>query len=282
LADFYNCGVYRIRNIQTNDVYIGSSKDLEGRRKEHFCNLGKGAHCNWKLQAAWNLFGPDAFLFEVLVHCSESELFFHEQAALDSRLDTGYNISIWAGAPMRGRKASEATRALQSSQRKGVPKSSAHRLAIGVAHLGMRRSSQARRNMSVSQLGHANTENQLKALEKGRVTSEMKMSNPEYFQQRIAPLHTPKAKQKKTEAMKGHSVSVEARLRSSVSNKGQRRSESACQNMSNGWTSEIRATASQYQKQTTNCGHCGKGFNAGNLKRHLYGLQHSQTARLGA
>lgn len=46
---------------------------------------------------------------------------------------------------------SEESRAKMSAKRKGVPKSAAHRIAIGNAHRGMKRSPQARENM---RLGH--------------------------------------------------------------------------------------------------------------------------------
>jgi group I intron endonuclease len=59
-------GVYRIRNLQDDKVYIGFAADLEARLNRHRAELKFGSHRNKELQELWNSFGESAFEFEIL------------------------------------------------------------------------------------------------------------------------------------------------------------------------------------------------------------------------
>lgn len=50
-------GIYKITNTATNKVYIGSSINLNNRRREHFRRLEEGTHKNSKLQNSYNKHG---------------------------------------------------------------------------------------------------------------------------------------------------------------------------------------------------------------------------------
>ena len=52
-----NCGIYFIRNKINNKIYVGSSKNLYNREKEHFSDLRKGKHHNIYLQRAYDKYG---------------------------------------------------------------------------------------------------------------------------------------------------------------------------------------------------------------------------------
>ena len=67
-------GVYKITNIINNKFYIGSSKNIEKRLKNHFNNLKNNTHCNKHLQNAYNKYGKDAFISEILEITSEYNL----------------------------------------------------------------------------------------------------------------------------------------------------------------------------------------------------------------
>ena len=93
-------GVYQIRNIVNNKVYIGSAVDLDRRKREHFNKLSKGKHCNPKLQNAYNKYGHDNFIFEVVEQVDNKEyLIEREQFYIDkfNVVQEGYNICMIAG-----------------------------------------------------------------------------------------------------------------------------------------------------------------------------------------
>lgn len=78
-----NCGVYEILNTTNLKRYIGSSKDLAGRRKSHFSDLRNGHHDNSHLQNAWNKYGSDNFEFNVIIYCGKHRRHIYEQYLLD-------------------------------------------------------------------------------------------------------------------------------------------------------------------------------------------------------
>lgn len=92
------CGVYKITNIVNNKMYIGSSKNILQRWKNHIRELESNSHNNMFLQEDWNEYGKDNFLFEILEECLEEERYTREQEYFDSlhpyyRSGNGYNIS---------------------------------------------------------------------------------------------------------------------------------------------------------------------------------------------
>jgi group I intron endonuclease len=59
-------GIYQIRNIMNNKVYVGSSVSLKDRWRGHRLNLNKNQHPSTHLQWAWNKYGEKSFVFEIL------------------------------------------------------------------------------------------------------------------------------------------------------------------------------------------------------------------------
>ena len=59
-------GVYKITNLTTGIVYIGSAKCFQKRAYQHFSSLKNNKHQNKHLQASFNKHGAGAFLFEVI------------------------------------------------------------------------------------------------------------------------------------------------------------------------------------------------------------------------
>ena len=119
------CGVYLIRNVVNQKVYVGSAVSIQTRWGRHIKLLNSGRHCNPKLQNAWNKYGAEAFEFEVVVCCPKHSLFSFEQATMDAlnAVNSGYNIAKVAGSSMSGRTHSEATKTLMSKVRKGKKQS---------------------------------------------------------------------------------------------------------------------------------------------------------------
>ena len=108
-------GIYQIRNTVDRKVYIGQSKNVELRYKQHFGDLGRGVHGNQHLQNAFWKYGKDSFEFSVLELCpiellDEREIYWISQ--LDA-VKNGYNMTMGGGGT-RGIVPSEETRKKQS------------------------------------------------------------------------------------------------------------------------------------------------------------------------
>ena len=113
-------GIYCITNTETAMQYVGSAVDLDGRFKRHIQQMKAGTHPNKFLLMDYERHGEQSFRFEVLELCSDVVLFEREQHWIDllGVAVTGYNIALTAGAPFKGRKHSEATRAKMREARK--------------------------------------------------------------------------------------------------------------------------------------------------------------------
>jgi group I intron endonuclease len=97
-VDKYSCGIYRIVNIRTGDMYIGSTNNFDRRKGEHFTNLERGKH-NDNLQPAYD--GEEnkqIFVFEPVAIYPEDLLKAIEQHFLDV-LQPAYNVSKSSTSP---------------------------------------------------------------------------------------------------------------------------------------------------------------------------------------
>jgi len=114
-------GVYKIENQENGKAYIGSSAQIEKRWWRHRQMLRDRCHPNAHLQAAWNLYGKDAFVFSVAEEVESDALVSTEQKYLDEYLATGncYNMATIAGPGSRGRPVSQETRRKLSEASKG-------------------------------------------------------------------------------------------------------------------------------------------------------------------
>lgn len=89
-----NSGVYQLRNLANNKIYVGSSFRFGNRKSQHFKDLSKNIHDNSYLQNAWNKHNG-AFIFEILELCETNKLIEREQYWLDLLQpfdEKGYNI----------------------------------------------------------------------------------------------------------------------------------------------------------------------------------------------
>lgn len=101
-------GIYQIRNIVNNKIYIGSSRRLNKRKIAHFSKLRTNKHHSPALQKAFIKYGEDKFIFELIILCDETLLLKLENMFIRD-LDPEYNCSKNTFAPMTGRKHSEET-----------------------------------------------------------------------------------------------------------------------------------------------------------------------------
>jgi group I intron endonuclease len=97
-------GIYKILNTANGKIYIGSAVSLDSRWRDHSWNLRRGKHPNRHLQGAWNIYGEDAFQFQVCERVEEGKLIEIEQFYLDKFKPydplIGYNKSKIAGSTL--------------------------------------------------------------------------------------------------------------------------------------------------------------------------------------
>jgi hypothetical protein len=99
-------GVFVIRNMINDKVFVGVSRDLPGIINRHRFQLKMGNHRNARLQADWKEFGDESFAFEILEQLNPSDVphfDYREELALLEKLwlaklqpfgDRGYNEPI--------------------------------------------------------------------------------------------------------------------------------------------------------------------------------------------
>ena len=79
-------GIYTIKNTKNNNLYIGSSKNIEVRFIHHKSLLRSNKHHSIHLQNAWNLYGEECFIFNIIEECTLDILLEREQFYLDKLL----------------------------------------------------------------------------------------------------------------------------------------------------------------------------------------------------
>jgi predicted GIY-YIG superfamily endonuclease len=103
-------GIYQIRCVANDKIYIGSAVDIQQRWIHHRATLRSGNHRNKHLQAAWDKYGEDAFEFTILEYASRDDLLKTEQSWMDRLQCTdhsiGFNIYPEAGSPGTARAQS--------------------------------------------------------------------------------------------------------------------------------------------------------------------------------
>ena len=86
--------LYQIKNKITSYKYIGCSKNIDKRWREHERSLSKNKHHCLHLQRAWNKYGAELFEFEILQEfSSEDHMFISERELISSATDL-YNTAL--------------------------------------------------------------------------------------------------------------------------------------------------------------------------------------------
>lgn len=173
------CGIYAIRNTINDKCYIGSAENIWRRMSAHRSLLAKGTHHSRKLQRAWDKYGANVFVFELVEAVAQVDsLLDREQVHID-RLKcagfAGYNMSTTADAPMRGQKHTEEAKAKIAAAFRGVPKKrpavlkgtkrTPEQIAkTAAANRGQKRSDETRRKISEAAKARPRRQNTKKAL----------------------------------------------------------------------------------------------------------------------
>lgn len=158
-------GVYKIVNEENGKYYIGSSKDMRRRWREHKRLLNKGTHINSYLQNAWNKYGEASFSFAIIKKCDPGSVIEMEQKLLDDIFEDdtsnakSYNISHSAcgGIVWKGEYPEEARKKLSKKMKNRVVTEET-RKKMSEAFTGRVVSPEARRNISLAAQGRVISE----------------------------------------------------------------------------------------------------------------------------
>ncbi len=234
----YNTGVYRICNMVNGKRYIGSAAEsFETRWIVHKSSLRGGYHHSRHLQGAWNKYGEEAFIFEIVVRCPPDKCVELEQLWMDKERvadqEYGYNMHPTARSPLGFKHTPEAC------------------AKIGAAHKGMKHSAEAKAKMSAKRKGIVPV-----AATKAAAEANRGRKRPKEECERIAAAHRGKTKSEAhkaaiSAAKKGKPPSVKAKA-ANEARRGVPLSEERRRKISEGnyrkWAM-IKAQAQQQQEE---------------------------------
>lgn len=161
-------GIYKITCTANNKIYIGSSVNLQKRKCEHFRELRRRKHRNSYLQHAWDKYGEETFVFEVVELVLPMNTTAREQYWLNKLKpfgDKGFNIARDADASALGRKRTlEHTEKIRQVHF-GAKRTSETVEKMRQVHLGKKQSPETIEKIRQARLGKKHT---LEAIEKMR------------------------------------------------------------------------------------------------------------------
>lgn len=122
-----HAGIYKIVNTATQQCYVGQSRGVKKRVKEHFRLLGLGVHPNRYLQRSYNKYGSGSFTWSIEALCENAQdLDDIENAFLRGDADFDdtpvvFNIANEAKAGMKGRKHTDESKRKVSASKLANP-----------------------------------------------------------------------------------------------------------------------------------------------------------------
>ncbi len=127
--------IYVIKNLITNDIYVGSSVNFTYRKWCHIRDLNNNKHHSPILQNSWNKYGKNNFIFEIIKKVKETNNLIQQEQHYIDILKPRYNISKTAGSPL------------------GVKHTKESRKNMSIAHLGKKLSPESIKKRSLKQKG---------------------------------------------------------------------------------------------------------------------------------
>lgn len=222
--------IYCITNIINDKQYVGQAVIKSKRWKDHKSALNVGKHSNRYLQAAYNKYGKEAFIYTVLeilptlLNLDEREQ--HWINKLNTVAPSGYNLNPIAGSA-RGFKHSDKTKQKWSEQRKGKTRSEEARKNIAEGHKKRKPiSDETREKLRLSHLGHKQSEEtkaKRKILMAGNTINNGRKQSQEQIDHR-ATFHKGKivsqeTRDKRSAKLKGRIISEETKKKMSLAAK---------------------------------------------------------------
>ena len=81
-------GVFQIRNLKNEKVFVGSTMNLDGIFNRHRFQLNAESHPSNELQKDWNESGAEGFAFEILEELNQRE-------NLDNQAELTFLEDLW-------------------------------------------------------------------------------------------------------------------------------------------------------------------------------------------
>ena len=152
MSSISQSGVYTIRNVFDGKRYIGSARRLHVRRAQHFSDLRCDRHSSTHLQRAYDKYGVDGFLFEVVELCPVDLLIEREQYWIDyyRAFDSacGYNMRARADSSLGHRHSDEVRQRMRDGfNRNRQPMNLDSRARGDATRRGQKRNEEMRRRM---------------------------------------------------------------------------------------------------------------------------------------
>lgn len=112
-------GIYKILNLKNEKFYIGSTTMKVFKRiQHHYLELKRNNHKNKHLQSAFNKYGEENFIFQVIENVEKENCLSREQELINSiGIENLYNINPLASGTPNMSKESILKRALTMKQK---------------------------------------------------------------------------------------------------------------------------------------------------------------------
>ena len=191
-------GIYRIYHKETQKSYVGMSRDIERRIRDHFFTENR----DLSIRGAIDKHGTDAFAYEILEVCQPDLLNFREChwiASLNCIAPNGYNLT--AGGD-DGRMSTEIRKKMSESAKGRTPWNKGKETKKGWTH-----SRETRKKISEAATGRKHTPESRKKMSeaaKGRkMAPETRKKISEANKGKKRPPRSPEWSRKISESKKG-------------------------------------------------------------------------------
>lgn len=172
-------GIYVIWNWISEKGYVGSSKRMGDRWRDHRNDLIKGRHYNHKLQRSWNKHGKRAFRLYILEYCEENTRTNLETSWIEilNSYENGYNqtptadiSAIWTSEMKKARSESWT-----DVRKKALSEDKKKKWAEGIIdHSPETREEKRQLFKKLNELGITNNDEQVKRLIERNKSDDMK------------------------------------------------------------------------------------------------------------
>lgn len=131
-------GIYKITCLINQKVYIGQSILLNKRLNSHFSHLKRGVHHNAHLQNAFNKYGEENFVIEILTKCNEEELDNLERyfISIYNSMNKNFGFNLMNGGQDSRRYFTQEVKDKMSKSNKGRIFSDEHKKHISLSQKG--------------------------------------------------------------------------------------------------------------------------------------------------